>query len=232
MKKIFLIIYIMMLSLVFNNVYAKEKVKFSKCVDGDTIKVTIDNEEKTVRFLAIDTPESVHPSKGIEYYGKEASNYTCDKVTNAKKIELEYDSNSDKEDKYNRILAWVFVDGSLLQDDLVSNGYAEVAYLYGDYKYTSLLQDHQAVAESKKIGIWNEEEREKYNIDNNITDDIEDVDENYSDSDIETVFQDTVQKIKDLDIDYNHITFKDIRNIIIIILTAIGAIIVGKITKK
>ena len=232
MKKIFLSIYIIMLSLVFSEVYAKEKVKFSKCVDGDTIKVTIDNEEKTVRFLAIDTPESVHPSKGIEYYGKEASNYTCDKVTNAKKIELEYDSNSDKEDKYNRILAWVFVDGSLLQDDLVSNGYAEVAYLYGDYKYTSLLQDHQAVAESKKIGIWNEEEREKYNTDNNITDDIEDVDENYSDSDIEAVFQDTVQKIKDLDIDYNHITFKDIRNIIIIILTAIGAIIVGKITKK
>ena len=232
MKKIFLSIYIIMLCLCFSEVYAKEKVKFSKCVDGDTIKVTIDNEEKTVRFLAIDTPESVHPSKGIEYYGKEASNYTCDKVTNAKKIELEYDSNSDKEDKYNRILAWVFVDGSLLQDDLVSNGYAEVAYLYGDYKYTSLLQDHQAVAESKKIGIWNEEEREKYNTDNNITDDIEDVDENYSDSDIEAVFQDTVQKIKDLDIDYNHITFKDIRNIVIIILTAIGAIIVGKITKK
>lgn len=47
-------------------------------------------------MLAIDTPESVHPTKGVEYYGEEASNYTCNLVTNAKKIELEYDKNSDK----------------------------------------------------------------------------------------------------------------------------------------
>lgn len=151
--------------MISSTVLAKEEVTFSKCVDGDTIKVKVDGEEKTVRFLAVDTPESVHPTKGVEYYGKEASEYTCNKVTNAKKIELEYDDNSDKEDKYDRLLAWVWVDDSLLQDDLVSNGYAEVAYLYGDYKYTSLLQDHQAVAESKEIGIWNEEARNNFSSD-------------------------------------------------------------------
>ena len=113
-------------------------------------------------MLAIDTPESVHPTKGVEYYGKEASNYTCNLVTNAKKIELEYDKNSDKKDKYNRVLAWVWVDNTLLQDELIKNGYAEVAYLYGDYKYTNTLKDHQAVAEASKIGIWNEEARKEF----------------------------------------------------------------------
>ena len=130
------------------NASSKEKVTFSKCVDGDTIKVNIDGEINIVRMLAIDTPESVHPTKGVEYYGKEASNYTCNLVTNAKKIELEYDKNSDKKDKYNRVLAWVWVDDTLLQDELVKNGYAEVAYLYGDYK--------------SKIGIWNEEARKEF----------------------------------------------------------------------
>ena len=122
-------------------VYAKEEVTFSKCVDGDTIKVKVKNKEATVRMLAVDTPESVHPKKKVEYYGKEASDYTCNLITNAKKIELEYDSNSDKYDKYERLLAWVFVDDYLLQDKLVRNGYAEVAYLYDNYKYTDLLKD-------------------------------------------------------------------------------------------
>ncbi len=145
-----------------NFVSAKEKVTFSKCVDGDTIKVLINGKENTIRMLAIDTPESVHPTKGTEYYGKESSEYTCNKVSNANKIELEYDNNSDKKDKYDRVLAWIWVDDILLQDELVKNGYAEVAYLYGDYKYTNTLKDHQAVAEASKIGIWNEEARKEF----------------------------------------------------------------------
>ena len=108
-KKILFIIFMFIFCIGSANASSKEKVTFSKCVDGDTIKVTIDGEVNTVRMLAVDTPETVHPTKGVEYYGKEASNYTCNLVTNAKKIELEYDKNSDKKDKYNRVLAWVWV---------------------------------------------------------------------------------------------------------------------------
>lgn len=157
-----LLLFLLILVSFANNVVAKEKVTFSKCVDGDTIKVTIDNEVKTVRMLAVDTPESVHPTKGVEFFGKEASEYTCNIISNASKIELEFDPGSDREDKYDRLLAWVWVDDTLLQDELIKNGYAEVAYLYGDYKYTSLLQDHQKIAEASKIGIWNEEERKEF----------------------------------------------------------------------
>lgn len=159
MKKFILFIMLFMFSC---NVYAKEEVKFSKCVDGDTIKVLIKNKEYTVRMLAIDTPESVHPKKKVEYYGKEASDYTCDMVKNANKLELEYDDKSDKKDKYNRILAYVFVDGYLLEDLLVTNGYAEVAYLYDDYKYADLLKDKESVARVNGIGIWNEEKRNNF----------------------------------------------------------------------
>ncbi len=148
-------------------VYAKEEVTFSKCVDGDTIKVKVKNKEATVRMLAVDTPESVHPKKKVEYYGKEASDYTCNLITNAKKIELEYDSNSDKYDKYERLLAWVFVDDYLLQDKLVRNGYAEVAYLYGNYKYIDLLKDHEVLAKQERIGIWDDDAREEYNLKKN-----------------------------------------------------------------
>lgn len=165
-KKIILILSIFFLGI--NFAFAKETVKFSKCVDGDTIKILLDNKEYTVRMLAIDTPESVHPTKGIEYYGKEASEYTCQKVTNAKKIQLEYDDDSEKMDKYDRLLAWVFVDENLLQEELITNSYAKIAYLYGDYKYTKQLEKAQEIASAKNIGIWDQEAKEKYDNENNI----------------------------------------------------------------
>jgi micrococcal nuclease len=132
----------------------KLTVTLKACVDGDTAKVVTNNGVETIRFLAIDTPETVHPTKDVESYGKEASEYTCNRLTNAKTIELEFDINSDKYDKYNRLLAWVFVDGKLLQSELVSIGYAKVAYLYGDYKYTSILMDDEIIAKQKEAGIW------------------------------------------------------------------------------
>ena len=172
------------------NVSANEEVTFSKCVDGDTFKVILNEEEYTVRMLAVDTPETVHPTKGVEYYGKEASNYTCDKLTNAKRIELEYDENSDKKDKYDRLLAWVFVDDELLQELLVENGYAKVAYLYDDYKYTNLLEEKQELASAKNIGIWNTEAANNYDgevMDTTIEKEDEEETSNYTKFDIVTV---------------------------------------------
>ena len=161
MKKVVVLLILTVLSI--NIVYAKEKVTFDSCVDGDTFKILLNGEKKSVRMIAIDTPESVHPTKEVEYYGKEASEYTCNKLKNASKIELEYDENSDSEDKYERLIAWVFVDDLLLQEDLIENGYAKVAYLYDDYKYTSILEEKQELASAKNIGIWSQEQDNKNN---------------------------------------------------------------------
>lgn len=162
MKKLFLL-FILLINI---NVYASDRVevKLDKCVDGDTANLIIDNESKKVRFLAIDTPESVHPTKKEEAFGKDASNFTCDKLTNAKKIEIEYDPDSDKTDKYNRVLAWIYIDDSLLQRELIINGYAKVAYIYGDYLYTSDLCIEEKKAYEKKIGIWSVNNKEGYCI--------------------------------------------------------------------
>lgn len=151
---------LMFLILCITPVFANEtvEVKFSKCVDGDTAKFILNKKEITARFLAVDTPETKHPTKGVEPFGKEASNYTCDKLTNAKKIVLEYDDGSDKKDKYDRHLVWVYYDDNFLQEELISNGLAKVAYLYGDYKYTKDLQDAEVVAKSDKKGIWSDYE--------------------------------------------------------------------------
>ena len=152
---------LLILSIVLSpfDVYAsnKKEVIFSDCVDGDTAKFILDGEVITARFLAIDTPETVHPTQEEEPFGKEASKYTCEKLEKAKKIELEYD-NGGKTDKYDRHLVWVYADGMLIQRELIKLGYAEVAYIYDDYKYTEELEVLQDYAKKSKVGIWSEYE--------------------------------------------------------------------------
>ena len=154
MKKI---VFIFLLFFNVSLVYAyngKFKVNLDSCIDGDTARFVIKDEVKTVRFLSINTPEIAHDDVVGEPFGIEASNFTCNMLTNASSIKLQYDSKSDKEDKYGRVLAWVFVDDELLQEKLVSEGLAEVKYVYNDYKYSSHLKDIESVARSKELGIW------------------------------------------------------------------------------
>lgn len=150
-------------------VFASDKytVTLNKCVDGDTAYFIYENKEIKTRFLAIDTPEI---SGKAEAYGKEASSFTCNTLSNAKKIEIEYDPNSNKKDKYNRDLVWVWVDNKLLQELLLKNGLAEVKYLYGDYEYTSHLQDVEKIAKEKKLNLWSDysEEKEEYSLEEEI----------------------------------------------------------------
>lgn len=137
-----------------NNTETKKvEVTLNRVIDGDTVVFNIPNydEAVTVRFLAVNTPET---TSKVEPYGKEASEFTKEKLTNSKKIVLEYDNNSTETDKYNRQLAWVWVDDELLQELLIENGLAKVDYIYGNYKYVERLEDKEEKAKSSKIGIW------------------------------------------------------------------------------
>lgn len=161
MKKYFIIFFLGFIILC-NEVGASSlnQVQLYKCVDGDTAWFIYENEKVKFRFLAIDTPES---TTKIEKYGKEAAKFTCDTLKNAQKIEIEFDSNSNKKDKYERYLAWVFVDGELLQEKLISNGLAEIKYIYGDYKYLSILKKAENEAKNNNLGIWNNNDSNKDN---------------------------------------------------------------------
>lgn len=164
MKKLFCLLFLIFLFLPLNVFAESEIVTLSKCVDGDTAKFLINGKIYSTRFLAIDTPETVKPNTPVQPYGKAASNYTCKSLKNAKKIILEYDKNSTKEDKYGRRLAWIFVDDQLLQKKLISKGYAKVAYLYGNYRYTDLLKNAEKNAKLNSVGIWSGTSNEKENL--------------------------------------------------------------------
>lgn len=131
-----------------------EIVQFMGQSDGDTANFVLMEGIRATRFLAIDTPETNSSTGGLHPYALPAKEYTKDKLENAETIILEMDEESDIEDNYGRLLAWVWVDGELLNYKLVEEGLAWVKYLYGDYKYNDQMIKVESEAQKKDVGLW------------------------------------------------------------------------------
>ena len=158
----------------------KIEVELVKVIDGDTAKFKMNGEQITVRFLGINTKETVDPEIGEEVWGKEASDFTKEKLENATKIELEFDEVADEKDKYDRYLSWIWIGDELLQNLLVENGLAENYMLQNNYKYAGMLQESEENAKNNKLGIWSEETSDTQNneSENQIIEDNQKEDEN------------------------------------------------------
>lgn len=130
-----------------------EFVAIDSVVDGDTVKVHYKGKLETVRLLLIDTPESVHPSKPIQPFGKDASLYLKALLKKGETVQLEVGNPS--RDNYGRLLAYIWLDGDLLNERMVSYGYARVAYIIPpNTKYLDELLAAQEQAQARKTGIW------------------------------------------------------------------------------
>ena len=141
---------------------AREEVTLAETIDGDTAWFYVDGQKVKVRFLAIDTEETVHPDKPATALGYEASAYAKKILEAADNIDLEYDSEAEEKDTYGRQLAWVWTDEELLQEKLVEEGLARIAYIYGAYKYLDRLQTAEETAKKAECGIWAEEAETAY----------------------------------------------------------------------
>lgn len=140
----------------------KEEVNFSnfipatvvRVIDGDTLIVNLENgREERVRMLLIDTPETVHPDKPEQPFGREASNFSKEIMPEGSRVHLELDVG--ERDKYGRILAYVWVGDQMVNEMLLERGLARVAYVYApNTKHVDRFYEIQKEAQRKGIGIW------------------------------------------------------------------------------
>jgi len=122
----------------------------TEIIDGDTIKIILKEEEFTVRFIGIDTPETVHPTKKVEAFGIEAKEFIKNRLLN-KNITLKFDKN--KFDKYNRLLAYIYVNNKMVNSELIKVGLAK-AYLNFPFIYSSEFEQIESNAKDDRIGMW------------------------------------------------------------------------------
>jgi endonuclease YncB( thermonuclease family) len=137
-------------------------VRVLKVIDGDTIDVEVGGDIERVRLIGVDTPETVHPFKPLEKFGKEASEFTRRKLE-GKEVRLEYDLV--KRGKYGRLLAYVWVEERVVNPnvesgswkhfnaELVQKGYA-FAYLRYPFKYREEFRQLEIQAQQAGEGLW------------------------------------------------------------------------------
>ena len=154
-----------------NNINSYEEanldaVKFVRTVDGDTIIVEdAVGEQKRVRMIGIDTPESVAAEEERNNeYGVMASDYTKELLSNTDKLYLEYDVDND--DQYDRILAYVWledvsdtfdeenIENSMVNAIIVKNGYGVAKRYEPTVAHDDSLQAIMKKARENKTGLW------------------------------------------------------------------------------
>jgi micrococcal nuclease len=120
-------------------------------VDGDTIDVEISGKIERVRYIGIDTPETVDPRKAVQCFGVEASKKNKGLVE-GKMVRLERDIT--ERDKYNSLLRFVWLEDTLINEALVAEGFA-ASYSYPpDIKYQVRLAAAEKDARENNLGLW------------------------------------------------------------------------------
>ena len=119
-------------------------------VDGDTIKVLLDEDGQTysVRYIGMDTPENTGQ---VEYFGPEATAKNAELVY-GKTVTLIKDVS--ETDQYGRLLRYIIADGVFVNYELVAQGYANTASFPPDVACISTFQMVEEQASAAKLGLW------------------------------------------------------------------------------
>lgn len=135
-----------------------EAFELQEVIDGDTIRIKYNGSSEKVRFLLVDTPETNHETLGEQPYGPEAKAFMKELLAGQKTVYLEFDVSY--RDKYKRLLAYIYTkDGISLQEELLKNGLARVAYIYApNTKHVDWFKDIQKTAQQSAVGIWSVED--------------------------------------------------------------------------
>ena len=141
----------LLLALLPLSLFAQPLHPCTRAVDGDTMVVEIDGTPEKVRLIGVDTPETVHPSKPVQYFGKEASAFTRAAVE-GKMVYLEYDRQ--RRDRYGRLLAYVYLeDGTLLNAEIIKQGYG-FAYVKYPFSRMGEFVGYEKEAREAGKGLW------------------------------------------------------------------------------
>lgn len=136
----------------FANEDGRDTASVIRVVDGDTIDVSLDGEETRVRLLNVDTPETKHPSEPVECLGLEASEFLETLLPTGTDVELEYDI--ERLDRYDRTLAGVYHENSLVNAEIAANGLG-IAVVYGpNRKFYDDVKEAEQGARDRGLGLY------------------------------------------------------------------------------
>lgn len=122
-----------------------------RVVDGDTIEVDLGGTEEDVRYIGIDTPETVKPDAPVECFGPQASERNHELV-DGQRVRLVFDR--ERRDDYGRLLAYIYVGDEFINGELVAGGYARTLEIEPNTAHADQLAHLQEQASAAGRGLW------------------------------------------------------------------------------
>jgi micrococcal nuclease len=124
-----------------------------RVVDGDTIRVRLGGAEERVRYIGVDTPETVKPGSPVQCFGKAASAFNA-RLVRDRRVRLKFDA--ERRDRYGRLLAYVYrvPDGLFVNAELVRRGYAQPLTIAPNVHHTGDFRRLARSARRAGRGLW------------------------------------------------------------------------------
>jgi micrococcal nuclease len=122
-----------------------------RVVDGDTIAVRLDGRTERVRYIGIDTPESVKPNTPVQCYAEKASHYNASLV-DGRAVTLRLDA--EQRDRYGRLLAYVYTARAFVNRVLVARGYARTLTIPPNVAHADEFARLARRARQDDVGLW------------------------------------------------------------------------------
>lgn len=123
----------------------------TRVVDGDTAEVQIGEREEDVRYIGIDTPETVKPESPVECFGQQASEFNH-RLVEFKRVRLVFDQ--ERRDPYGRLLAYVYLGDRFVNAELVRKGFAETLTIPPNDRFAERLKRLEIAAARAGRGLW------------------------------------------------------------------------------
>jgi micrococcal nuclease len=130
---------------------ARNAARVERVVDGDTIVVRVDGRSERVRYIGVDTPESVKPGVPVQCFAKSAAKENA-KLVLGRDVRLEYDAEA--RDRYGRLLAYVWRGDLLVNAELVRLGYGKPLEIAPNLAHAAELRQLAAAARRGHRGLW------------------------------------------------------------------------------
>ena len=125
----------------------------TRVVDGDTVHVRLDGDDEAVRYIGVDTPETVKPRTPVQCFGTAASAYNH-RLVDGQPVRLRFDA--EQRDRYGRLLAYVYRarDGLFVNAALVRGGYATTLTIPPNTEHASQFATLERRARERRRGLW------------------------------------------------------------------------------
>ncbi len=123
----------------------------TRVVDGDTVEAQIGGRVEDVRYIGVDTPETVKPGEPVECFGPQASSFNH-RLVEGRRVRLVF--GVERRDQYGRLLAYVYLGDRFVNAELVRRGLARTLFIPPNVRFEERLKRLEIAAARAGRGLW------------------------------------------------------------------------------